>query len=183
MDSTEQNKDELFASAYEWFQSMVTAWVAIILILVFGIRHIGVEGPSMMQTLHNGNSVIMSNLFFTPKYGDVVVLRKLEFSEIPIIKRVIATEGQTVNIDYLAGTVTVDGVVLDEPYINERMQPPWYNTIDFPLTVPEDHVFVMGDNRNHSNDGRDVRIGLVDRRDILGKAYLVLWPFSDFKLL
>jgi signal peptidase I len=162
---------------------MVSAWVIVILIFVFVGRHIGIEGPSMMQTLHEGDSVVISNLFFTPKYRDVVVLRKLEFSEDPIIKRVIATEGQTVNIDYNSGSVTVDGVALDEPYINERMNEPWYETLEFPLTVPENHIFVMGDNRNHSNDGRDVRIGLVDRSCVIGKAYAVIWPLSDFKFL
>lgn len=97
----------------------------------------------------------------------------------PIVKRIIAVEGQTVDIDYQTGTVYVDGEALDEPYLNEPMEEPWYEDLTS-VTVPEGSVFVMGDNRNHSNDSRDVTLGTVDTRYLLGKAEFICFPFSDF---
>ena len=106
-----------------------------------------------------------------------MVLRKQSFLEEPIVKRVIALEGQTVDIDFTTGSVEVDGKILNEPYINELTFRS--DGTEFPLTVPEGSVFVMGDNRNHSNDSRDVRLGTVDTGYILGKAALVLFPGGD----
>ena len=97
----------------------------------------------------------------------------------PIVKRVIAVGGQTVDIDYDAGTVAVDGQVLDEPYIHEAMLCPTYENQTH-IEVPEGSIFVMGDNRNHSSDSRDVTLGTVDTRYLLGKAEFICFPFSDF---
>ena len=135
----------------------------------------------MVPTFHEGDKVVISNLFYEPEQGDVVVLRKLQFQEEPIIKRVIATEGQIVDIDFETGLVFVDGEPLNEPYIAE----PTYTRLDFDgmLTVPEGHVFVMGDNRNHSNDSRDASIGCVDERYILGKVLVRLFPISSFEII
>ena len=94
----------------------------------------------------------------------------------PIVKRIIAVE---VDIDYQTGAVYVDGEALDEPYLNEPMEEPWYEDLTS-VTVPEGSVFVMGDNRNHSNDSRDVTLGTVDTRYLLGKAEFICFPFSDF---
>ena len=142
----------------------------------------GVEGSSMVPTLRDGDMLLLQSLGYTPKQGDVVVLTK-PFGRVtgPIVKRVIAIEGQTVDIDYDAGTVTVDGTVLDEPYLNEPMERPADpNESITSVTVPEGHIFVMGDNRNHSSDSRDERLGVVDRRCVLGRALLVLLPARDF---
>ena len=100
----------------------------------------------------------------------------------PIVKRVIAVGGQTVDIDYQTGTVYVDGEALDEPYLNEPMEEPWYEDLTS-VTVPEGSVFVMGDNRNHSNDSRDVTLGTVDERYVLGRAVCVLLPFQNFGMI
>ena len=111
------------------------------------------------------------------KDGDVVVLRKQSFLAEPIVKRVIATEGQTVDIDFVTGQVYVDGELLEETYINE---PTWTEEgTQFPLTVPEGSLFVMGDNRNHSNDSRDARLGTVDARCVIGRAVLLVFPGPD----
>ena len=118
-----------------------------------------------------------------PQPGDIVVLTKeFDAARGPIVKRIIAVEGQTVDIDYQTGTVYVDGEALDEPYLNEPMEEPWYEDLTS-VTVPEGSVFVMGDNRNHSNDSRDVTLGTVDTRYLLGKAEFICFPFSDFGFL
>ena len=142
------------------------------------MRIIGIKGSSMVPTFENRDSVIISNLFFTPQYGDVVVLRKDTFQKEPIIKRVIATEGQTIDIDFNAGIVYVDGKALDEPYVNS----PTNNQLDFTgkVTVPENCVFVMGDNRNDSTDSRCSLIGCVDERYIMGKVLIRILPLNQF---
>lgn len=175
--NTERKKEDQ-GGDFDWIQTIVTALVACILVFVFVGRTVGVIGPSMQQTLVEGDRLVISNLFYTPKYGDIVVLRKDTFKNEPIIKRVIATEGQTVDIDFDAGVVYVDGAALDEPYVNA----PTYEREDFegPVTVPEGCVFVMGDNRNRSTDSRYAAIGCVDVRYILGKAMFRITPLSKF---
>ena len=165
---------------YFWLQALVMALVILILTFTLVGRIIGVDGHSMEPTLHHKDMLILQSIGYEPKQGDVVVLTKA-FGNItgPIVKRVIAVGGQTVDIDYDAGTVAVDGQVLDEPYILEPMQEPGWENITS-ITVPEGSIFVMGDNRNHSTDSRSVDLGVVDNRYVLGKALWVVLPFSDF---
>ena len=166
---------------YEWAQALVCSVLAVVLLFTFVIRLIGVDGHSMVPTLQDGDRLLVLNAMLDNdyEYGDIVVLRKDTFLEEPIVKRVIATEGQTVDIDFVSGAVYVDGEALDEPYLNEPMEEPWYEDLTS-VTVPEGSVFVMGDNRNHSNDSRDVTLGTVDTRYLLGKAEFICFPFSDF---
>ena len=170
--------------AFDWVQCVVTALVLCILIFTFAGRTVSVVGPSMEQTLTEGDRLIISKLFYTPKYGDIVVLRKDSFANYPIIKRVIATEGQVVDIrfedEYSNGVVYVDDVALDEPYITEEIFSASLQDFTGPLTVPEGCVFVMGDNRNRSTDSRDKDIGCIDTRYIIGKAWFRLTPFERF---
>ena len=163
---------------YDWVQCLVYALVVCVLIFVFLFRTIDVVGHSMEPTLNESDKLIVTDLFYTPKYGDIVVLRKDSFGEQPIVKRVIATEGQTVDIDFEQGIVYVDGVALDEPYIAE----PTTRPIDFDgeVTVPEGCVFVMGDNRNKSTDSRDEDLGMVDERYIIGHVVLRVLPLNKF---
>ena len=164
---------------YFWLQALVMALVGLILVFTFIGRIIGVDGESMMPTLHNRDMLLLQSIGYEPEQGDVVVLSKNTFHDgAPIVKRIIAVGGQTVDIDYDTNTVYVDGVALDESYILEPMRPlpAEYATH---IEVPEGSVFVMGDNRNNSTDGRDPRIGVVDQRCILGKALFVLLPFQD----
>ena len=172
--------DSLKLDLYFWLQALVMALVALILIFTLVGRIIGVDGSSMVPTLHHGDMLILQSLGYKPRQNDVVVLTKA-FRDVdgPIVKRVIAVGGQTVDIDYQTGTVYVDGEALDEPYLNEPMEEPWYEDLTS-VTVPEGSVFVMGDNRNHSNDSRDVTLGTVDTRYLLGKAEFICFPFSDF---
>ena len=162
---------------FDWVQSLVTALVICVLVFTFVVRVVSVSGTSMLDTLHNNDRILVSDLFYTPKQGDIVVLRKESFSSDPIVKRVIALEGQTVDIDFGAGIVYVDGVALEEPYTLE----PTRRRIDFveETVVPEGCLFVLGDNRNGSTDSRDLRIGCVDQRLVIGHALFLLIPGSD----
>lgn len=164
---------------YEWMQALVCSVLAVVLIFTFVIRIIGVSGHSMLHTLQDGDRLLVLNsLFYRDyQYGDIVILRKQTFTSEPIVKRIIATEGQTVDIDFTAGIVYVDGEELDEPYIAELTFE--QEGTEFPLTVPEGSIFVMGDNRNGSNDSRDYRLGTVDTRYIIGKAVFLLYPGPD----
>ena len=178
---TEETKQNTWKSdLYFWLQALVMVLAVMILIFTFVGRIIVVDGISMEPTLYHGDLLLLQSVGYTPKQGDVVVLTKeFEDSDGPIVKRVIATGGQHVVIDYDAGTVTVDGQVLDEPYIKEvMMQPPEESITD--ILVPEGSIFVMGDNRNHSSDSRNVTLGAVDERYVLGQALWVFFPFQDF---
>ena len=163
--------------AYEWLQILIVALVTIILVFTFVGRITPVVGESMLPTLHEGDVMLIRDIGYTdPQPGDIVVLTKeFDAARGPIVKRIIAVEGQTVDIDYQTGTVYVDGEALDEPYLNEPMEEPWYEDLTS-VTVPEGSVFVMGDNRNHSNDSRDVTLGTVDTRYLLGKAEFICFP-------
>ena len=166
---------------YEWIQSLVGSVLVVVAIFTFGIRMLGVDGHSMLNTLQHGDRLMVVNPIFYHdyKYGDIVILRKTGvFDNEPIVKRVIATGGQTVDIDFSEGVVYVDSEALEEDYIRE----PTYTAegTEFPLTVPEGSIFVMGDNRNGSSDSRDYRLGTVDTRYVIGKAAFLLFPGLDY---
>ena len=166
---------------YEWIQSLVGSVLVVVAIFTFGIRMLGVDGHSMLNTLQHGDRLMVVNPIFYHdyKYGDIVILRKTGvFDNEPIVKRVIATGGQTVDIDFSEGVVYVDGEALEEDYIRE----PTYTAegTEFPLTVPEGSIFVMGDNRNGSSDSRDYRLGTVDTRYVIGKAAFLIFPGPDY---
>ena len=152
----------------------------ILLVFLLLFRVVVVSGPSMNKTLVHGDYLLLiNNVFYTePKQGDIIVAAKSSFDAgEPIIKRVIATEGQWVDIDFDAGVVYVNGNPMDEPYTNTPTN--LYEGIDFPLMVDEGCVFVMGDNRNKSKDSRSIEIGQVDKREILGKAIFLFIPGRD----
>ncbi len=157
-------------------------WMLAVIMVAFLVffRIIVVSGPSMKQTLLDGDYLLLiSNLFYhDPKQGDVVVVSKRSYDDgKPIVKRVIATEGQIVDMDFENGIVYVDGLPLEEDYVNTP------TNLDegtvFPQIVEEGCVFVMGDNRNNSKDSRSPEIGQVDTRQILGKVALLLFPGTD----
>ena len=167
---------------YEWVQSLVGSVLVVVAIFTFVIRMMGVDGHSMLNTLQHGDRLLVVNsmLYHDYKYGDIVILRKNGvFDDDPIVKRVIAVEGQTVDIDFAEGIVYVDGEALEEDYIRE----PTYTAegTEFPLTVPEGSIFVMGDNRNGSSDSRDYRLGTVDTRYVIGKAAFLIFPGPDYE--
>ncbi len=173
---------------FDWIEILVTAIILLVVIFTFFFKIVTIDGPSMENTLHHGEKVIITDLVKEYKKGDIVVISRnlnntvadKELST-PIIKRVIAIEGQTVNIDFISGVVYVDGVPLKENYVKSLTN----NQFDiiFPVTVPENCVFVLGDNRNNSEDSRSSNIGedgMIDTRYILGKAIYRLLPFDKF---
>ena len=167
---------------YEWVQSLVGSVLVVVAIFTFVIRMMGVDGHSMLNTLQHGDRLLVVNsmLYHDYQYGDIVILRKNGvFDDDPIVKRVIAVEGQTVDIDFTEGIVYVDGEALEEDYIRE----PTYTAegTEFPLTVPEGSIFVMGDNRIGSSDSRDYRLGTVDTRYVIGKAAFLIFPGPDYE--
>ena len=169
-------KEERSRELYDWVQTLVSAVVIILVVFAFVARLVGVDGNSMEPTLKHKDCLVVLNsmLYNDYKYGDVVVLRKDTLTDDAIVKRVIATENQEIDIDFETGSVYVDGVLLKEEYINELTFTD--EGMTFPLVVPEGSVFVMGDNRNHSTDSRDTRLGTVDTRYIIGRAVAVVLP-------
>lgn len=183
-DKAPNRKETGMAALYTCLHDVVYILAALTLIFVFGLRVVSVSGYSMYPTLVNRDYVaLLSNVFYKDddiENGDVVVALAPRFDDEPIVKRVIATAGQTVDIDFTNGIVYVDGVPLEEPYINEPTYTQYYDHgVTFPLTVEEGHVFLMGDNRNDSSDSRLASIGQVDTRYILGRVVTVLLPGRD----
>ena len=179
----------LVHSCFEWIELFVLAFAAVLLIMTFIGRHSPVVGESMLPTLEEGDVLIVSDIAYTPKNGDIIVCQspwgQTEFDAIgfdePLVKRIIAVGGQKVDIDFYTWTVTVDDEKLEEDYIKKYEDMPMraYNDgITFPLIVPEGYVFVLGDNRNGSIDSRSAMIGLVDERFIVGRVVFRILPFD-----
>lgn len=174
---TEKNEENLLLTYLHDFVFLITG-VLLVFSLLF--RVVVVSGPSMNATLVDGDWLLLVGnvLYNEPKYGDVIVASKDSFDNgAPIIKRVIATEGQLVHIDFVSGIVYVDGVALDEPYTLTPTNQ--YEGINFPVVVEEGCVFVLGDNRNGSKDSRSPDIGQIDCREILGKAIFLVMPGNN----
>lgn len=188
-DSPEKTAEEasgngFTANCYEWMEALIMALVFVLIFFVFIFRVHTVVGDSMKPNFQSGYKVVVSCLENRPLSGDVVVVDGggTQLNE-RIVKRVIATEGQTVDIDFDTGIVSVDGRELDESaYIENGITKDQYD-ISFPQKVPAGHVFVLGDNRIVSNDSRSSDVGMIDERYIIGKVRVILYPFSDWKLI
>ena len=162
---------------YDWAQALVCSVLAAVVVFAFGVRVVGVSGGSMRETLQNGDLLLVVNRALCGEFqrGDVVIAAKPAFERgEPIVKRVVATGGETVDVDFIGGVVYVDGMPLEEPYIRELTY--LEEGTAFPFTVPEGSVFVMGDNRNGSRDSRDPELGAVDERCLIGRAVFLLLP-------
>ena len=175
MDHTEKKQSD------RWFNLFCAVMIVLLLINTFVIKLAIVDGSSMYPTLHDNQLMLVLRPGYEPTQGDVIVIHtgKSILSRDYIVKRVIATQGQNVTIDYALDTVSVDDVILSEPYLNYSEEDPMLPRDDNKVvhyTVPEGCVFVMGDNRMDSKDSRNPQIGLIDEREILGKAIFLLWP-------
>lgn len=165
---------------YGWLDSIVYALITILIVFTALFRVVGVNGESMEPTLNSGDWLVVKAVNTSYKQGDIVVVTQPNPLNEPLIKRVVAVEGDTIDIDITEGTVSINGNVINEPYILEPTQRRF--DVAFPVTVPKGCVFVMGDNRNNSLDSRYSAIGFIDTRYILGTAEFRFYPFGEWKL-
>ncbi len=174
--------------AYEWIDCAVITVIAILLVFTFLFNQVKIDGGSMNPTLQDEERVIVSNMFYTPEYGDIIVVSSEVYDDTPIIKRVIATEGQWVDI--FDGVVSVGDTkdtmkpvgseFVGDIYTEAIMSGGVYGFHEYPLQVPENHVFVLGDNRSVSLDSRTKEVGFINEDQILGKALYRIYPFDKF---
>ena len=171
------------SNAFELVSVFVSALVVIAVVFVFFARPVGVSGSSMLPTLNSGDWLLITPIYGEPEYGDIIVSYPPSTFDEPLIKRVIAVGGQTVDIDYDTGIVYVDGVALDErAYVNTPTTRRTAEDQQFPLTVPEGYVFMCGDNRNASTDSRSTLVGFCREEYILGKAIGRIVPFGSWDI-
>ena len=173
---TEKNEEKEIKSflkeMYEWVSSIAIAVVLALVINQFLFAMVQVDGQSMEPTLYHGERLIVRKILYTPEKNDVVIIKSGVLQKF-IVKRVVALPGQVVDFDENMNLV-VDGVVQNESFINEKQLSS--GVMSYPLTVPEGHYFVLGDNRNHSTDSRS--IGLIPEKEIVGESFFRLLPFS-----
>lgn len=180
-EKTENEKQKgkgLAGEIYSILHDFAYILAAVTIIFVFVVRLVGVDGSSMFPTLVNRDYMLLQSNFLCGDYenGDIVVLTVPTFGQNPLVKRIVATEGQTIDIDFDNGIVYVDGVALEEDYIYEPTFRNYDEGLTYPATVPEGCVFVMGDNRNNSTDSRYAPVGMVDTRRIMGKVRCIVFP-------
>ncbi len=192
LDLLEENEPQeaptnLKKEVFEWLEVLTTAIITVVVIFSLIFRIATIDGNSMLNTLHDGEKVLITNFLYTAKRGDIVVISRNTnntvedegISELPIIKRVIAVGGDTVDIDFDRGVVIVNGVELDEPYAHEPTTQ--QKDVQFPVYVPQGYIFVLGDHRADSLDSRTSYIGengLIDERYVLGHAFFRIFPFA-----
>lgn len=196
--SASKKKDEAAGFLFDAIEMFAWSLAILLLIFTFVLRHCRVEGASMENTLQNGETLVLYSLAYQPKQDDIIVFHLTDEdpdSEKMLVKRVIATGGQTVKIDFKNNTIHVDGILYEDKHavlknnadeiVNRylALRPNWNydaKTDTMTATVPEGHLFVLGDNRNFSRDSRDASVMFVDERCVLGKVILRLSPFTVF---
>ena len=177
MEKKTTEKTGAAAELFFWAQALTIALSVLVCCNTFFFRLSGVVGQSMENTLHQGDQLILQIAGYDqPERGDIIVCYSDHFGE-ALVKRVIAVEGDTVDISN-DGYMMVNGKALYEPYAKEAMWESKHGDHDYPITVMEDHVFAVGDNRNHSSDSRDILVGQIPEDQVIGKALFRIWPFN-----
>ena len=167
----------IIALLFDLIGTILSAVFVLLIIMSLVFRQVTVDGDSMNDTLQNEDRLLVACLGYEPKCGDIVIVTHGEHLPEPIVKRVIATAGQTLEIDYNTGDVIVDGVLLKENYI-KGVTRATIESWNFPRVIPEGYVFVMGDNRENSRDSRSSSVGLIPVENIIGKAFARWYPFE-----
>ena len=173
-----KSENSFFDELLDWLKTICKTFIIVVLVFSYVAKTARVEGESMMPTLVDKDMLILWSLAYQPKQGDIVACNCEGLGKV-IVKRVVATGGQQVDIDFEAGKVYVDGELFEVngiPNITTDRE----SNYAYPITVPEGKYFVMGDNRQHSTDSRYERVGFIDREDILGKAVFRVFPFKTF---
>lgn len=175
----EKKKTTIKEDIFDWIESMAISIFVVVIIFTFIFRIVQVSGSSMVPTLQNEDRIITTNLFYQPTAGDVIVCNSVGLKK-TIVKRIIGVAGDTIDINFDEGKVYRNGVELKEDYIKELTKRPDYELpVQFPITVPEGTVFVMGDNRNNSRDSRSEVVGCIDTKQITGKVIMRIFPFNS----
>lgn len=177
----DKNKKLCFEmECFDWVNTIVNAIVILVVVFTIFIKLIIVNGESMTPTLHDQDWMALNSFLYVPKKGDIVVIRKQESLKEPIIKRVIATENDLINIEN--GKVYVNGKSQDEKNYIGDVDTQNYGDMIFPQIVPSGCCFVLGDNRENSLDSRFEKIGFVSKNEILGEAKIIIFPFDRLKI-
>ena len=179
VEDVQKHKQPFHAWALDWIETIVMAFVIVTVVFTFAARVVTVDGASMEPNYYDGDRVLVTSLAGEAKAGDVVII--VHALEETLIKRVVATEGQVVDFDNELGELIVDGQVVNGEVYGTRNGITFApenvgDTMDFPQTVPEGCVFVLGDHRDDSTDSRKLSVGMVDRRNILGRVVFNLYP-------
>lgn len=185
-DAEKQPVHRFLGELYDWVDAVTMAFVLVILLFTFVLRVVKVDGISMLPTLKDRDNVVIYNVNYQPAPGDIVVLTLDKpvpgIGDKPLIKRIIAVGGQTVDFDFTTATLIIDGKPQKEPYIAQEMSPTVFASYQgqLPLTVPQGQIFFLGDNRNESFDSSESVIGCVDARHIMGKVFFRIFPLGSF---
>ena len=173
--------EKFCAGVYSFLSTVIGCTLCIFAVFLFGIRIAEVDGNSMYPGLVSGDKIIISGIFYTPEYGDIVAIGRADSNNNSFIKRIVGLPGDEVDIKFDTHIVTVNGYVVPETYkVNAALSEK--GDLTYPVTVPENCVFVLGDNRDDSLDSRFSEIGFIKLDEIAGKALYRIYPFGNFNI-